>query len=39
MKLKHWVFVLFALVGALYVVHIYTSHGGMTAFRSGLKLA
>lgn len=38
MKLRHWVFLSFILIGILYVVHMYTSHGGVTGFRSGLGL-
>lgn len=38
MRLKHWVFIGFVLVGLLYVVHMFTSHGGMTGFTSGLGL-
>lgn len=38
MKLKHWVGIAFFLIGALYVVHVYTGHGGLTGFRSGLKI-
>lgn len=38
MRLKHWVLIGFVLVGLLYVVHMFTSHGGMTGFTSGLGL-
>lgn len=38
MKLKHWVFLAFVGIGVLYVLHIYTGHGGMTGFRNGLKI-
>lgn len=36
MKLKHWVGIAFVLVGALYVLHIVTHHGGLAGFKSGL---
>ena len=34
-KLKHWVIVGLALVGALYVFHNYTAHGGVNGVKSG----
>jgi hypothetical protein len=37
-KLKHWIFVGFVLVGILFVVHIATQHGGISGFTSGLGL-
>lgn len=36
MKLKHWVFVAFVVIGVLFVWHIATSHGGVAGFKAGL---
>jgi hypothetical protein len=38
MKLKHWVFVILALAGGLYLLHNYTSHGGTAGVKQGLGL-
>lgn len=38
MKLKHWVFLAFVAIGALFVFHIFTSHGGSSGFLSGLGI-
>lgn len=38
MKLRHWVFVAIFAVGALYLFHNYSQHGGMAGVRSGLGL-
>lgn len=38
MKLKHWVVVGIFLVGALYLVHNYTSHGGVAGVKQGIGL-
>lgn len=36
MKLKHWVFLGFIVIGVLYVAHIVMGHGGMPGFTAGL---
>lgn len=36
MKVKHWLFLGFVVIGLLYVFHIYSSHGGVSGFKSGL---
>lgn len=36
MKLKHWLLVFFLVVGALYVLHNYQMHGGVSGLKSGL---
>lgn len=36
MKLKHWVFLAFVIVGALFVFHQMTGHGGFAGVRSGI---
>lgn len=38
MKLKHMFVVALAILGGLYVWHIYSSHGGTAGFRQGLGL-
>jgi hypothetical protein len=39
MKVKHWIFLLLVVVGGLYILHNYTSHGGTTGLKSGLGLS
>lgn len=36
MRLKHWLFLAIFVIGALYVWHIYSQHGGVGGFKSGL---
>lgn len=38
MRLRHWVLLAFILIGALFVFHLLTSHGGTAGFMSGLGL-
>lgn len=38
MKLKHWVFLAIFAIGALYLWHNYSSHGGTAGLKSGLGL-
>lgn len=38
MKMKHWVFIGFVVIGGLYIFHTFTMHGGVGGFRSGLGL-
>ncbi len=38
MKLKHWVFVAIALVGAAFLAHNYMSHGGVSGIKQGIGL-
>jgi hypothetical protein len=38
MKLKHWVFLGLALMGALYLGHNYLSHGGVSGVKQGIGL-
>lgn len=38
MKTKHWIVVAFVLIGGLYVLHMYTSHGGIKAGLGGLGI-
>jgi hypothetical protein len=38
MKMKHWVFLLFAILGALFVFHVYSQHGGIAGVKSGVGL-
>jgi len=35
-KLWHWVLLILALLGALYLFHNYRSHGGVAGVRQGL---
>jgi len=37
-KLKHLVFLAIFIVGALYVWHTYSMHGGVAGFKSGIGL-
>jgi len=37
-KLKHWVGLAFMVVGALFVLHLFMSHGGVGGFKSGIGL-
>jgi hypothetical protein len=39
MKLKHWLFLGIAAVGALYFWHTYSQHGGVSGFKQGLGLS
>lgn len=36
MKLKHWVFLGLVAIGALYLWHNYSSHGGVAGVKQGL---
>lgn len=38
MKLKHWVFFGIFLIGALYVWHTYSQHGGVSGIKQGIGL-
>lgn len=38
MKLKHWVFLALFAVGALYVWHTYSQHGGVAGFKQGIGI-
>lgn len=38
MRMRHWVILGFLVVGALFVFHIFSSHGGASGFMSGLGL-
>lgn len=38
MKVKHWIFLLLIVVGGLYLIHNYASHGGTKGLKSGLGL-
>lgn len=38
MKLKHYVFLAIFAIGALYIWHNYSQHGGTSGIRSGLGL-
>lgn len=35
MKLKHWIFLGFGVVGGLFVLHLYLSHGGTAGLKQG----
>jgi hypothetical protein len=37
-KLRHWVFLAIFGVGALYIWHNYSAHGGITGLKSGVGL-
>lgn len=39
MKLKHWVIIGLVAIGALYLWHNYSMHGGTTGLKSGLGLS
>ena len=36
MRLKHYLALALIAVGALYVYHMYSKHGGVAGFKSGL---
>lgn len=38
MKLRHWVFFAIFAVGALYIWHNYSQHGGVTGLKQGVGL-
>ena len=38
MKLKHWVVIGLVLIGALYVIHNFTLHGGVSGVKSGFGI-
>lgn len=38
MRLKHWVGLGFAVVGLLFLIHVFTAHQGQSAFLSGIGL-
>jgi hypothetical protein len=38
MKIKHWIFLILALIGLVFVWHIYSSHGGTAGFKQGLGI-
>lgn len=35
MKVKHWVYVGLGVVGALFVLHLWMSHGGVEGLKQG----
>jgi hypothetical protein len=37
-KLRHWVFLLVFAVGALYIWHNYSAHGGVSGLKTGVGL-
>jgi hypothetical protein len=37
-KLKHWIFVTLVLVGALFLWHNYSQHGGVGGIKTGLGI-
>lgn len=36
MKVKHWIVLGVLLIGGLFILHNYQSHGGVTGIKSGL---
>ena len=38
MKLKHWVFLALIAVGALFLWHNYSQHGGVAGVKSGIGI-
>jgi hypothetical protein len=38
MKVKHWLFLILALIGLLFVWHVYSGHGGSSGFKQGLGI-
>jgi hypothetical protein len=38
MKLKHWVFFALIVVGALFLWHNYSQHGGIAGVKSGIGI-
>jgi hypothetical protein len=38
MKLKHWLIGGLVIVGVLFTLHVYFSHGGVSGFREGIGL-
>lgn len=38
-KLKHWLFVAFVIIGVLFLWHNYSQHGGVAGVKSGLGLS
>lgn len=38
MRLKHYLILALIIVGALYVWHIYSQHGGTAGFKTGLGI-
>jgi hypothetical protein len=38
MKVKHWLVIGFALFGVLFIMHVYTQHGGVAGVKSGIGL-
>lgn len=36
MRSKHYLILALIAIGALYVWHVYSQHGGMSGFKSGL---
>jgi hypothetical protein len=37
-KTRHWIFLILAVMGALYLLHNYMQHGGVMGVKSGLGL-
>ena len=38
MKLKHWLFLAIFAIGALYIWHNYSQHGGVSGLKTGVGL-
>lgn len=38
MKTKHWILIIFAVIGLLYVAHIMSAHGGVAGLKTGLGI-
>ncbi len=36
MKVKHWIAIILVVIGGLYVLHNYQSHGGFQGVKGGL---
>lgn len=39
MKLRHWLFLSIFAIGALYLWHNYSAHGGIGGIKSGIGIA
>jgi hypothetical protein len=38
MKVKHWIGLLFAVIGIVFVIHMYMGHGGTAGVKQGLGI-
>jgi len=38
MRAKHWFFLILVLIGGLFLLHNYSSHGGVAGVKQGLGL-